>query len=66
MFRRLGGFAVSHPLAWKLTFGIGSLFYEREMAEAESLWLDRAQNPDVFQSERQRPPIRHEILDAAA
>lgn len=49
MFRRLGGFAVSHPLAWKLTFGIGSLLYEREMAEAESLWLDRAQNPERFE-----------------
>ena len=49
MFRRLGGFAVSHPLAWKLTFTIGSLLYEREMAKAESLWLDRTENPERFE-----------------
>jgi hypothetical protein len=49
MFRRLCGVAVSHPLAWKLTFTVGNLLYEREMDEADSLWLDRVADPEQFE-----------------
>lgn len=49
MFRRLCGFAVSHPLAWKLTFNIGTLLYKKEMDEADALWLDRTENPERFE-----------------
>jgi hypothetical protein len=49
MFRRLCGVAVSHPLAWKLTFTVGNLLYQHEMDEAESLWHDRTSDPERFE-----------------
>jgi hypothetical protein len=49
MFRRLCGVAVSHPLAWKLTFTVGKLLHQREMDEAQSLWRDRTAEPERFE-----------------
>lgn len=49
MFRRLRGFAVSHPLAWKLTMAVGNALYEQEMDEATRLWLEREENPERFE-----------------
>jgi hypothetical protein len=48
LFARAYGFAVSHPLAWKLSLAMGQSLYDREMKEAEKLWGERERCPEKF------------------
>ena len=55
LFRRAHGFAVSHPLAWKLAFAIGDWLTKNELRRAQSLWDERTKNPGKFE------PTPHEL-----
>lgn len=59
LFERLGGFAVSQTLAWKLTHQIGEALYDAEMEQAAQLWALRATKPEVFEP----PPHTLRALD---
>lgn len=49
LFRRAYGFAVSHPLAWKLSFAIGDHLAKSELDRAKALWDERLTNPEKFE-----------------
>jgi hypothetical protein len=49
LFARAYGFAVSHTLAWQLTFEIGTGLYRDEMTRAQERWDERLTNPEKFE-----------------
>jgi hypothetical protein len=59
LFERLAGFSISTRLARALTFNIGTRLFAAEMKNAETLWAQRTERPELFEP----PPAKLRAIE---